>query len=853
MLAASQEPTATTERMLDRAPVGIFVLDARETIVDALGDIEELVGVAPDSLVGHTLRSFLGDAGHDVASAGQGQSLIALIHGHTVELRLVRSPAGHPSHAIVLAVDLEAHTLDDASNRERARQSELLSQQFPGATWATDRALRVTRFLGKVDPGLKIEEAKVIGMPIPGIALTKDPSDPMTAHHLAALEGKSSGAFHDQVGERWYELRVDPQWDESGAIVGCVGSAMDVTDRKEAEERAAASTALLALAQELAHVASWEWDIQRRVLTRSEEFFRICGRSEQEFGTSFESLLSFVHPDDLERTTAILHGALVIPGRFEFDERIVRPDGTTRTLHVSGIVIADDAGVPLRAAAACLDTTGSSELMQRLERTISLLEATIESTADGILVVDRRGKVSAYNKRFLTLWGIPESLAAQRDDAVLIAYVLEQLEDPDQFTRNVERLYATPAAESLDELRFKDGRVYERYSRPQRVENEIIGRVWSFRNVSERTTMLRDAVFLADASRLLATLDAELALEAVAKLAVPALGIGCAVDLFTEGRPHRLFATSRKPVFWPEIELPSAVFAGHSVTYEVGASSRVSVPFMARGRSIGALTLVADNGRAYTHADLDLCEEVARRAALALENARLFRVAQDEARAREEFLGVASHEIRGPLTAIRLAVQALDQKMAPAPRLMAMIEREERRLTRLVDELLDLGKFRTNQIVFASEPVDLIVLVHEVVARMAGPLAKSGSALTLKTEGAIVGNWDSMRLDQVVTNLLSNAIKFGQGNPIEIALGVRDGRALLAITDHGIGIRPELCADIFEPFKRAVPFRHYGGLGFGLYIARTIVEGLGGTIDVRSSPGHGSTFTVHLPIEAPKK
>jgi signal transduction histidine kinase len=112
----------------------------------------------------------------------------------------------------------------------------------------------------------------------------------------------------------------------------------------------------------------------------------------------------------------------------------------------------------------------------------------------------------------------------------------------------------------------------------------------------------------------------------------------------------------------------------------------------------------------------------------------------------------------------------------------------------------------------------------------------------------LIGTWDRGRVDQIITNLLSNAVKFGLGKPIEIRLVERDGAAILSLHDRGIGIASEAQPRIFAPFERAVSARHYGGLGLGLYIVRTIVEGMGGTVSVESGLGEGATFTVRLPL-----
>jgi signal transduction histidine kinase len=276
----------------------------------------------------------------------------------------------------------------------------------------------------------------------------------------------------------------------------------------------------------------------------------------------------------------------------------------------------------------------------------------------------------------------------------------------------------------------------------------------------------------------------------------------------------------------------------------------MAVPLLVKGALVGAITLAASPSRRYTPDDLDLAEELARRAALSVENARLFRGAKEALQARDEFLSIAAHEIRGPVTSMHMAVQGiLNGKIPPSAmsRILEIIQREDRRLARFVDELLDIGRIRAGRMQFTFEQVDLSDVVRSAAARAAAELARSGSSLSVTTEAQCFGQWDRFRLDQVVTSLLSNAIKFGLGKPIAISMMTHEGMVSLVVKDQGIGIPLELHERIFLPFERAVALRHYGGLGLGLFIARTVVEGLGGRISVVSSPNAGSTFTVELP------
>lgn len=367
----------------------------------------------------------------------------------------------------------------------------------------------------------------------------------------------------------------------------------------------------------------------------------------------------------------------------------------------------------------------------------------------------------------------------------------------------------------------------------------------------ERERLLDAAVFLSDATRLLASLDIERALGDVARLAVPYLGDGSAVDLFGDGRPRRVVAIARDPRNPMFDEIHPTVLGGHSIAYWVGETHCIGVPLVIKGHPTGALTIRGATGREYGRIEVGLMEELAGRAAMAIENARLFRQAEEALRARDEFLMIAAHEIRGPISSIHLAVQALMQKkLQPiaAVRAFEIIEREDRRLSRFIDELLDIGRLRTGQFQFHLEDVDLAHAVQDVVTRLRDELAASGSTVTVTAQPKVVGEWDRVRIEQLVTNLLSNAIKFGLGKPIELTSSCTDGRARFVVRDHGIGIDSAALKRIFLPFERAVSVRHYGGLGLGLHIVNTTVRAMGGSVTVKSAPGAGATFVVELPL-----
>jgi PAS domain S-box-containing protein len=629
-------------------------------------------------------------------------------------------------------------------------------------------------------------------------------------------------------------------------------------EARSAAERLARTELELAATQRLAHVGSWQWNVAGNTVAWSDELYRIYGIVPGAFAGTYEAFAARVHPDDLKSTELLLFSVLRDPRPFSYQHRIVRPDGTVRMLDTRGEVVTDDAGNPSGLYGNCWDITEMWLTTQELERSVSLLQATLESTQDGILVVDTDRRVSAYNDRFLKLWRLPRELAEQHDDVALLDAVARQLDDPDEFRRLVERLYRTPSEASRDTVRFADGRIFERYSLPQRVGDDVVGRVWSFRDVTEKEHLLAAETFLADATRLLASLDYESALQAMAQLAVPLLGDACAIDLLAgEGGPRRILSASKAVPESALPELPRAVLSGHRVVDNAGAHGFISVPLSGHEGLLGVLTFVGGKGRRLGQRELSLVAELGQRVALCIDNARLYQHASDALHAREELLSITSHEIRGPLAGQRLAIQALQAGAVPEAartRLLELVSREGERLNRFIDELADETRIQSGQLHFELSQVDLREVVQHVAARLAPELSRSGSSLTITVGGTVggspVGNWDRLRLEQVVTNLLSNAVKFGAGKPISIQVDGGDGMARLVVSDLGVGIPAAGQARLFQPFARAASSRHYGGLGLGLHIVRTIVEGLGGTVRLESAEGKGSRFTVELPTRA---
>ena len=288
----------------------------------------------------------------------------------------------------------------------------------------------------------------------------------------------------------------------------------------------------------------------------------------------------------------------------------------------------------------------------------------------------------------------------------------------------------------------------------------------------------------------------------------------------------------------------------------LGVRSVVSVPMIARGRTVGVITCCqSDSARRYGPGDVTVAKEIGQRAALAIDNARLFEKAQEAARAREEFLSVAAHELHTPVTSLHLMMQALERGGAGDPGDCAADLRDGRSSGAAPHQAHRRAAGRVAHpgapFSIERETVDLAGLVRDVVDRFGDDAARAGSCFSVETAGPAVGQWDPLRLEQVVSNLLSNAIKFGAGRPIEIAVGARTERLGWPSAITASGCRPTASRTSSGGSSAGCRRASTEASGLGLYIVRSIVESMGGDVRCEETPGGGSTFRVSLAVAHP--
>lgn len=548
------------------------------------------------------------------------------------------------------------------------------------------------------------------------------------------------------------------------------------------------------------------------------------------------------------------------------------------------------------------------KLLETMHADLRFSRSVAAATPDLIFVFDLQSKRNIYvNKEIVGILGYSASQVAAMGQKVL-----STLMHPDDYAQLPARLARVMALSDgeVDEheyrLRAADGSWRWLWGRDVVFERGDDGRPTKTLGVVEDVSRRRQAEeslrLLAEVSSLLATsLDYEATVERIGALLVPTLADLCTIHTIDdEGHIHQRSVAhpdpeivelvwalerrhpmdptaatgmpqvirSKQPEIMPSVEPQRlrefAWDAEHLAMLErLGLASSLCLPLVARGRTIGAVTfMITDSGRRYRAADLPLAEDIAGRAALALDNARLYREAQEAVAARDQFLSIASHELKTPLTALLGYAQLLrrradrEQSFVPRDRrVLDVIAQQAARLDIMIGSLLDLSRIQRGQLDVELRQLSLTTLVAGVAEEVEPMLESHSLAVELPPDPLLVQG-DALRLAQVLHNLLSNAVKYSPAGGTIRLLAVRgaDGLVAVAVADEGIGIPAEALPNLFGRFYRAHNGHHeqISGLGLGLFVVREIVALHGGEVRVESLEGQGSTFTVLLPLAEPQ-
>jgi signal transduction histidine kinase len=544
-----------------------------------------------------------------------------------------------------------------------------------------------------------------------------------------------------------------------------------------------------------------------------------------------------------------------------------------------------------------LDVARQAELLEDLRHSRDQLAAILGGITDGVTVQDADGSLIFANDVAARLSGFssPDEFRQSFASVVQRFTLFDESGSPFPYDRLPGRriLRGEEPEEVVVQFRHLESGDW-RWSildaKPVRDEQGNVRMVVNiFRDITDRKRQTDATDFLAAASTILgSTLDVASRVQKLAELVVGKIADWCIVDLIDPDNQVRRAAVAHSDP--DDAELAQAIWQ-HLPDLNprdvLQPRSWIVLPLVARGQTLGHITLAtAGSGRRYDQIDFKTAQDLAMRAALAIDSAYLFREAQEQAehhavlnaalretveerdraladlhqalRTRDEFLASASHDLRNPLASIKATAQLLERRLdrpdgLDPERLRQGLQRLDAIATRasgLVDELLDLASMQMGRpLDLDRRPADLVELAREVAQEQ--QLATERHTIHVEAvEPRLNGLWDGRRLGRVLANLLDNAVKYSpDGGSIDVRLRREGEWAAIDVIDRGIGIPDDDQRRIFERFQRASNVeQRIGGTGIGLASAWHILDSHGGTITVQSQEGSGTTFTVRLPI-----
>ena len=508
--------------------------------------------------------------------------------------------------------------------------------------------------------------------------------------------------------------------------------------------------------------------------------------------------------------------------------------------------------------------------VESLPYALALIRATLEATADAILATEE-GRITNWNTKFVAMWGMPLELVALRDVQKVRAFIAPQLRNSERYLARIAEIEASKE-KSFDLLELADERLIERYSDVISVEERVVGRVWSFRDVTQRhesdliprrlaaiVDSSDDAIIGKDLNSIITSWNqgAERIFGYSAEEMI-GTSIMRLIPLERQGEEEEILSCLRRGERFEHFETVRTTKEGR----QLHVSLTVSPIKDANGRVVGASKIARDI------TDRKLSEEALRKAQKAAEeaNAERQRLLESERAARseterasrmkDEFLATLSHELRTPLNAVlgwSTALRAGHFLTEELEQGLETIERNARVQAQIIEDLLDMSRIISGKVRLDVQRVDLPAVLAEAIETVR--VSASAKGVRLQTiidpvNAPVTG--DPNRLQQVFWNLVSNAIKFTpKGGRVQVLLERVDSHVEVSIIDTGEGISPEFLPYIFDRFQQAdaSTTRRHGGLGLGLAIVKQLVELHGGSVRVKSSgTGRGATFIVSLPL-----
>jgi PAS domain S-box-containing protein len=903
-LAASERANEAIAAFVEQAPDGIFVADlaGRYTAVNSAAC--RMLGFTREEIVGKTLFDLIPDDRLEQLEREREQ----LTHGRDVVSEWVL----RKKDGTWLPVEVSAKILPDGrwqafvrdiSERKRLRAAlraatdDLVRAQSVAevGSWRLDVRHNILRW--------SEEEYRIFGV-APGTPMTYEaflarshPDDRayVDREWTAALGGQPYDIEHRIVVDgavRWVREKADLEFDENHALVGGIGVTLHITERKQREEELRRVRERLELALGGADLALWDWNVASGEVVFNARWAEMRGYRPEEIAGHVDSWIAGIHPEDWPRVQRALED--YFQGRFpeyETEHRVRTKSGEWIWVLDRGKVFArDERGEPLRMAGTELDITARKRADEALRLSEAKAAGIVSISADAIISVDDQQRITMFNEGAERIFGHTRAAALGAPLEILI---------PERLRASHRRHVASFAAGETSARRMgeRGARIVGlRRSGEEFPADAAISKLdvnganvltVALRDVTEQRRLEDEQQLLSEAGSVLAsTLELEATLTSIGRLATRSLADFCVLCVADEhGHFGQLRACSRVPdgdrlcealtqlrlereqchALWSDLEANRSVLLDHVSPDGLTALARsaehlralravdprsiIMTPLFARGKLIGVMVLVScAPDRAYSTDDVRFAEQIAQRAAHAIDNAQLYATAQRATRAREVVLGVVAHDLRNPLGAILMQAALLRSSGADPRKRAESIERAGKRMNRIIQDLLDVTCMEEGRLSIEPASVAARQILSESLEAQASLAASASLDLEVEADPDLPEVWaDRHRLLQIFDNLIGNAMKFtGAGGIIRVGAAARAGDVLFWVADTGAGIAAENVPHVFDRFWQARSGERHG-VGLGLPIVKGLVEAHGGRIWVESTPGHGTTMFFTIP------